>query len=358
MTIEGARLDMVNALKAIKPAVRKSQLPATSQVLVTSGLDEITLETCDFDLRARALVSIGGGCDGFMADHAELLRWFSSVAEDSYTIERKERSVVLECGRSTYEVKVSGADCWPFEAVEIAEGHKNLLQAGAAHALLGAVKYAVTGARRAGIPSTILLRHGDGALEACATDNHRAGIVAMDHDPIDEDVQVSPKALAMASEAGGEIRVSPSVGGNWMAYGARRLTVFDRQTETSHPDYRLMPSGGEGAVLVAEEVIPALTRASMAQGKTSRVAIEGDAGFIRFRAQSDMARATESCSSDGGVGDVEWDFNPGYILDAIKACGSKLVRVTSHADSHTLVIEPAEETPFAEARHIITGIKR
>lgn len=357
MSIQGARLEMVNALRSIKPAVRGSTLLATSQVLVTASGGVMRLEACDFDLRAVARAEIEGGCDGFVVDHAGLLKWFSSVGEDSYRIEREERSVVLSCGRSQYEAKCMGADSWPFEAPE--EGRTvATLSAGVAHRLLGAVKYAAIGPRKAGLPATVLLRSEGDMLMAHATDGHRAAIVGIEHGSLDGgNLQVTPKALAMASEAGGDITVQRSDG--WVSYESRGLTVYDRQTEIAHPDYSLMPSGGGGAILVAEEVAPALARATMATSpKACAVSLEDDAGLLRIRAKSDMAKAHEAVSSEGIAGETACDFNPKYITDAIVACDCKTVMVTSVPDLRIIVIEPAEETALDVARHIIIGIAR
>jgi DNA polymerase-3 subunit beta len=320
----------------------KTTKPILQNLLVRADGDGITLFATDLELAARVQldavkVSKKGSVLLPARETAALLR---EISDPTVTLESTDQRCRIESGGGSFVLLGENPDDYPQESegkagkrIEVEAGQMlRMIQETIFAAAREETRYAING---------VLLDCAGGCLRLVATDGRRLAISYENIDSKGEFRAVVPlralNTLARALPEDGKEPLRIETGDKQIVFVIGTTQLQSQLLETRFPDYEgVLPKSADTTVEVPKAVLEsALRRAA--------ILAPNDMRMVRFEVGDNQLRLTAESSARGRA-DVTVDavvkgaggsinFNPDYILEALRVCKLEQVRLDMSDDS-------------------------
>jgi DNA polymerase-3 subunit beta len=270
-------------------------------------------------------------------ESAALLR---ELSDPTVTLESTENRCRIESGGGSFVLLGEDPEQFPDEAVvksgkvlEISCGRMlRMIQETVFAAAREETRYAING---------VLIDAAAGCLRMVATDGRRLAISYENVDTKTEFKAVVPlRALSTLSRAlseGSKEKLRLEVGDKQIVFTTGKMQLVSQLLETRFPDYEgVLPKAADTTVEIQRSVLEgALRRAAILCAVEMRmVRFEVGEQSLRMTAESSArgrADVVIDCVVKGAGGSI--NFNPDYILEALRVCQLDTVRLDMSDDS-------------------------
>jgi DNA polymerase III subunit beta len=335
-----ALMEAVNVVSSVVPA--KTTKPILYNFRVKAEGDSISLFATDLEMAARVhLDSVKVSKKGTVLlparESAALLR---ELSDPTVTLESTENRCRIESGGGSFVLLGEDPEQFPDEAVvksgkvlEISCGRMlRMIQETVFAAAREETRYAING---------VLIDAAAGCLRMVATDGRRLAISYENVDTKTEFKAVVPlRALSTLSRAlseGSKEKLRLEVGDKQIVFTTGKMQLVSQLLETRFPDYEgVLPKAADTTVEIQRSVLEgALRRAAILCAVEMRmVRFEVGEQSLRMTAESSArgrADVVIDCVVKGAGGSI--NFNPDYILEALRVCQLDTVRLDMSDDS-------------------------
>ena len=337
-----ALLEAVNVVSSVVP--NKTTKPILQNVLLAADGESISLFATDLEMAARVeLDSVKVSKQGTALlpgkETAALLR---ELSDPTVTLESSELRCRIDSGGGSFVLLGEDPEQFPSEA-KVQSGKKLELPSGVLLRMIQETMFAAAREETRYAINGVLIDAGGGCVRLVATDGRRLAI-SYENLPDVGDVEfravVPLRALATLARALNEDGKEPltiEVGDNQVIFTTGKMQLVSQLLETRFPDYEgVMPKAADTTLEVQKAVL---------EGALRRAAIlcSAEMRMVRFEVGDQSMRMTAE-SSTRGRADVSIDavvkgaggsinFNPDYILEALRQCSMEQVRLDMSDDS-------------------------
>lgn len=332
--------EAVTVVSSVVPV--KTTKPILQNLLVRADGEGLTLFATDLEMAARVQldtvkVTKKGTALLPARETAALLR---ELAEPTVTLESTEQRCRIESGGGSFVLLGEDPDQYPEEAqtkggkrLEIPAGAMfRMIQETVFAAAREATRYAIDG---------VLIDAAGGCVRLVATDGRRLAIAYENIDGKSEFKVVVPlralNTLGRALTEGSKEPLRIEVSDKQITFATGNTQLVSQLIDTRFPDYEgVLPKSADTTVEVPKPVLEsALRRAAILSPNDMRM--------VRFEVGDSQLRMTAESSARGRA-DVAIDavvkgaggsinFNPDYILEALRVCKLEHVRLDMSDDS-------------------------
>ncbi len=332
--------EAVNVVSSVVPVKTTKQI--LQNLLVRADGDGITLFATDLEMAARmhldAVKVMHKGTVLLPArETSALLR---ELSDPTVTLESSEQRCRIESGGGSFVLLGEDPEQYPEETnvksdkrLELGSGHVlRMIQETIFAAAREETRYAING---------VLIDSAAGCVRMVATDGRRLSISYQQTDSKTEFKVVVPlralNTLVRAIPEGSKDPLRIEVGDKQIVFTTGKVQLVSQLLETRFPDYEgVLPKAADTTVEVPKAVLEsALRRAAILSSSEMRmVRFEVGEQSIRMTAESSArgrADVTVDAVVKGAGGSI--NFNPDYILEALRVCQLEQVRLDMSDDS-------------------------
>ena len=320
----------------------KTTKPVLQNVMITADDDGITLFATDLEMAAKARleavkVSKKGSVLVPARECAALLR---ELNDPTITLDSKDGRCNLESGGGTFVLLSEDPEQFPGD-INVKSGKSLKVPAGRLLAMIQETQFAAAREETRYAINGVMMDLGAGCLRMVATDGRRLALSYHNLESKFEFKVVVPlRALTTVSRAiqeGSKEDLEVTVGDKQVAFSFGSVQIISQLLDCRFPDY-------EGVVPKAADTTVELNR-SLLEASLRKTAIlcADDLRMVRFEVQDSNLRLTAESNSRGRA-DVVMDvttkgaggainFNPDFILEALRVCDLDTVRLDMSDDS-------------------------
>jgi DNA polymerase III subunit beta len=332
--------EAVNVVSSVVPV--KTTKPILQNFLVRTTDDGITLFATDLEMAARVeLDSVKVGKKGSVLlparETAALLR---ELSDPTVTLESSDQRCKIDSGGGSFVLLGEDPAQFPDEA-QVKGGKKLEIEAGRMLRMIQETVFAAAREETRYAINGVLVDAAAGTVRMVATDGRRLAISYANVDAKAEFKVVVPlRALNTLARALGEGSKEPlriEVGDKQIVFATGKAQLVSQLLETRFPDYEgVLPKSADTTVEIQRAVL---------EGALRRTAIlcSAEMRMVRFEVGEQSLRMTADSSARGRA-DVSIDavvrgsggsinFNPDYILEALRVCQLDTVRLDMSDDS-------------------------
>ncbi len=337
-----ALLEAVSVVSSVVPT--KTTKPILQNVLLRADGEAISLFATDLEMAARVqLDSVKVSKPGTVLlpgkETAALLR---ELSDPTVTLESSDLRCRIDSGGGSFVLLGEDPEQFPAEA-KVQSGKRLEIPSGVLLRMVQETMFAAAREETRYAINGVLIDAGSGCVRLVATDGRR---LAISYENLGDDDDVSVKAvvplrafatLARALTEDSKDPLTIEVGDRQVVFTTGQMQLVSQLLETRFPDYEgVMPKAADTTVEVQKAVLEgALRRAS--------ILCAADLRMIRFEVGDQSMRMTAE-SSTRGRADVTIDavvkgaggsinFNPDYILEALRQSEMEQVRLDMSDDS-------------------------
>jgi len=321
----------------------KAAKPILQSALFVADEEGVTLFATDLEIAAKARmeavkVSKQGRVLLPAREFAALLR---ELSEATITLHSKDSRCNVESGGGTFVLLGEEPEQFP-EEVEIGSGKTITIEAGRLLKKIHETSFAAAREETRYAINGVMMDFGEGCLRLVATDGRR---LALSYENLgagkgEFKVVVPLRALSTLSRAipeGSKDELKISVSDKQVQFSFGSLQLITQQLESRFPDYEaVVPKAADTTVELDRSILESNLR------KTAILCAD-DLRMVRFEVEDTNLRLTAESNSRGRA-DVVMDivskgaggpinFNPDYILEALRVCDQDTVRLDMIDDS-------------------------
>jgi DNA polymerase-3 subunit beta len=339
-----ALLEAVSVVSSVVPS--KTTKPILQNVLLRADKDGISLFATDLEMAAKIrLDSVKVSKKGTVLlpgkETAALLR---ELSDPTVTLESSDMRCRIDSGGGSFVLLGEDPEQFPAET-KLASGKRLELPSGVLYRMIQETMFAAAREETRYAINGVLMDSGAGCVRLVATDGRRLAI-SYENLPgtAEDDVQfkaVIPlralSTLARALTEGSKDPLVVEVGEKQVVFTTGQTQLVSQLLDTRFPDYEgVMPKSADTTVEIQKAVLEgALRRASILCSAEMRM--------VRFEVGEETLRMTAESSARGRA-DVTIDavvkgaggsinFNPDYILEALRQCNLEQIRLDMSDDS-------------------------
>lgn len=332
--------EAVNVVSSVVPV--KTTKPILQNFLVRADGDGIVLFGTDLEMAARVeLDSVKVSKKGSVLlpakETAALLR---ELSDPTVTLESTDQRCRIESGGGSFVLLGEDPEQFPDEAV-VKSGKKMEISCGRMLRMIQETVFAAAREETRYAIHGVLMDAAAGCVRMVATDGRRLAISYENTDTKSEFKVVVPlralSTLARALTEGSKEVLHVEVGDKQIVFTTGKAQLVSQLLETRFPDYEgVLPKSADTTVEVPRAVLEsALRRAAILCSAEMRM--------VRFEVGEQSLRMTAESSARGRA-DVVVDavvkgaggsinFNPDYILEALRVCQMDSIRLDMSDDS-------------------------
>lgn len=332
--------EAVNVVSSVVPV--KTTKPILQNLRVHADAEGITLFATDLEMAARVrLDAVKVQRQGTVLlparETSALLR---ELSEPTVTLESTDQRCRIESGGGSFVLLGEDPELYPEEAqvksgkhLDVPSGRiLRMIQETVFAAAREETRYAING---------VLLDSGSGCLRLVATDGRRLAISYVNTDSKTEFKVVVPmralNTLARALTEGSKEPLRIEVGDKQIVFTTGKMQLVSQLLDTRFPDYEgVLPKSADTTVEIGKPVLESALRRTAILAAT-------DLRMVRFEVGEQQLRMTAE-SSTRGRADVAVDavvrgaggsinFNPDYILEALRVSDLETIRLDMSDDS-------------------------
>ena len=353
MKIETKRELLLKPLQHVIGVVERRQtLPILSNVLLTARQEELILTATDMEveLSSRIELPIAEPGEGTLPGRKlfDILRALPEDADVSLSVE--EEKATLRCGRSRFSLLTLPAAEFPSVGDQPFEGTLRLPQR-VLKMLIERTHFAMAQQDVRYYLNGLMLEADGACLRAVATDGHRLALceVEAETEPADFRQQViAPRKgvqelLRLLSES--DAVCTLHLGANHIQATVDGIRLTSKLIDGKFPDYqRVIPREGDRIILADRNLLrAALNRAAILSNEKYRgVRLQAENWLLHLQAHNpEQEEAEEDVEVNYSGGPLEIGFNVTYLLDALNALPSELIKLSfTDSSSSCLIQEP------------------
>lgn len=321
----------------------KTTKPILQNVLLTANENGITLFATDLEMAVKVqLEAVKVMKEGKVLlparECAALLR---ELSDPTVTLDSTDMRCRIESGGGSFVLLGENPADFPEEA-KIKPGRGMKMPAGRLLQMIKETAFAAAREETRYAINGVMMDFGGSCLRMVATDGRRLSIsyYNLDGGKGEFKALVPVRALATLARAipdSSKEELTISVGDKQIEFAFGKVHLLSQQLESRFPDY-------EGVVPKAADTTVEINR-SMLESSLRKAAIlcSDDLRMVRFEVQESALRLTAESNSRGRA-DVSMDitkkgaggsinFNPDYILEALRVCNLDSVRLDMSDDS-------------------------
>jgi len=338
---------MLEAVSVVSSAVpSKTTKPILQNVLLRADKDGMTLFATDLEMAAKVrLDSVKVSSPGTVLlpgkETAALLR---ELSDPTVTLESSDLRCRIESGGGSFVLLGDDPDQFPDE-ITVASGKSIELPSGVLYRMVQETMFAAAREETRYAINGVLVDSGGGCVRLVATDGRRLAIsyenlpdTPEDDSPFKAVVPLRALAtLARALTEGSKEPLTIEVGDKQVVFTTGQTQLVSQLLETRFPDYEgVMPKSADTTVEIPKAVLEASLRRSavLCAAEMRMVRFEVGEQSLRMTAES-SARGRADVSVDavvkGAGGNI--NFNPDYILEALRHCDLEEIRLDMSDDS-------------------------
>lgn len=341
------RTALLEAVSVVSSAVpSKTTKPILQNVLLRADKDGISLFATDLEMAAKVrLDSVKVSKEGTVLlpgkETAALLR---ELSDPTVTLESSDLRCRIESGGGSFVLLGEDPEQFP-EETKLESGKRLELPSGVLHRMIQETMFAAAREETRYAINGVLMDSGAGCVRLVATDGRRLAI-SYENLPSSPENDEPFKAvvplralstLARALTEGSKDSLVIEVGDKQAVFTTGQTQLVSQLLDTRFPDYEgVMPKSADTTVEIQKEVLEgALRRSSiLCSAEMRMVRFEVGEQSLRMTAES-SARGRADVSIDavvkGAGGNI--NFNPDYILEALRQCDLDQVRLDMSDDS-------------------------
>jgi len=333
MKLSVSKDQLLNGLQAVQNVVSsRTTLPILSNVLLQAGEGRLDLTATDLDVTISCAVEAEVQKEGSVTlPVKKLVSIVRELGVASVDLEVADTNgCKIKAGGSYYRMNGLAPEEFP-PLPKFTECRSLVLSQETLKAMLRRTAFAVSTDETRYVLNGIFFSFKDHKFTMVATDGRRLALTDEDVDFGDQSVEfiIPTKAineLTRLLQGSGEVEIK--VTDNQASFemkGERDLNtlVVTKLVEGNYPNYRQVIPGeaGERIALVREEVLQALRRAEiMTSEKSNSVKLSFTKNNLAITANTpDVGESRESLAVNYKGRDIAIAFNPGYMMDPLKA---------------------------------------
>jgi DNA polymerase-3 subunit beta len=334
MKISITKEQLSNGLQAVQNVVAtRTTLPVLSNVLLRAQGDRLELTATDLDISVTTAVPATVKKPGATTLPAK--KFFGIIRElgpQDIDLDTDDKNhTTIQSGSSYYKINGLGADEFPAEQ-PIAESRTINLPQEKFKGLLRKTSFAISTDETRFVLNGILLSLKEHNVTMVATDGRR---LALAYEEVDVpgtsqgECIVPTKAInelnrLLSAKGDIEVKIGPNkVSFALSAEGANPVTIVSKLIEGNYPNYKQVIPGEtkERVTLNRDEFHAALRRAElMTSEKSHSVKLTFRKNSLEITANTpEVGEARESIAVNYKGPDMAIAFNPGYLMDPLKA---------------------------------------
>jgi len=322
------------ALQTVQRAVSsRPGIPALTGVLMNASGSELVLATTDLEVSARLKLEVHVQVEGVALVPAKLLADMVK-SFDQAPVEFEEEGGQARIVCSNYEGTLRCLPAEDFPALQDPAGTRVTVVAGELASAIAQVGRAASRDEARPILTGVLLEITPEGLTMVATDSYRLAVRELTASAQGEAKALVPeRALAEAGRAAaGDERAEAElfVDQSQVAFRAGALTLTSRLIDGEFPNYRqLLPERYENKLTASRtQLLDAVNRVGLLARESSPVKMEFNALGVRLSSSSpDLGGAVEVVEAKYEGEDLTAAFNPGYLVDGLKAATGERVEI-------------------------------
>lgn len=335
-------LEAVSVVSSVVPS--KTTKPILQNVLLRADDDGISLFATDLEMAAKVqLDSVKVSKQGTVLlpgkETSALLR---ELSDPTVTLESTDLRCRIESGGGSFVLLGEDPEQFPAEA-KVASGKRLEMPSGVFHRMIQETMFAAAREETRYAINGVLVDAGGGCVRLVATDGRR---LAISYENLHSDDDVEFKAvvplralstLARALSEGSKDNIVIEVGDKQVVFTTGQMQLVSQLLDTRFPDYEgVMPKSADTTVEIQKAVLEGALRRSAILCAAEMRMVKFDVGenALRMTAES-SARGRADVSIDavvkGAGGSI--NFNPDYILEALRQCALDEVRLDMSDDS-------------------------
>jgi DNA polymerase-3 subunit beta len=332
--------EAVNVVSSVVPV--KTTKPILQNFLVRADGDSITLFGTDLEMAARVeldavKVSKKGTVLLPARETAALLR---ELADPTVTLESTDQRCRIESGGGSFVLLGEDPEQFPDET-QVKSGKKMEIPCGRMLRMIQETMFAAAKEETRYAINGVLLDAAAGCVRMVATDGRRLAISYENTDTKAEFKVVVPLralgTLARALTEGSKETLRVEVGDKQIVFTTGKTQLVSQLLETRFPDYEgVLPKAADTTVEMPRAVLESSLR-------RAAILCAAELRMVRFEVGEQSLRMTAE-SSTRGRADVVVDavvkgaggsinFNPDYILEALRVCQMETIRLDMSDDS-------------------------
>jgi DNA polymerase-3 subunit beta len=321
----------------------KTTKPVLQNVLLTAEDGQVELFATDLEMAARVQIDAvkvhkKGRVLLPARETSALLR---ELSDPTVTMERTDQRCRLESGGGSFVLLGEDPDLFPEDAK--IKGNKSIaLLAGRMFRMIQETAFAAAREETRYAIHGVMLDYGAGCLRLVATDGRR---LAMSYQNLDAGkgefrVVVPLRALATLARAipeGSKEELRIAVGDKQIEFSCGHMRLLSQLLDSRFPDYEgVVPKAADTTVEIQRAMLESNLRkaAILCADDLRMVRFEVDETRLRLTAENSTrgrAEVNMEVASKGAGGSI--NFNPDYILEALRVCEIDTVRLDMSDDS-------------------------
>jgi len=316
----------------------KATMPILSNVLIEADKDQVSLTTTNLDLgircKIKAEIKEPGSVTLPVKRLASIVRELPNV--DVVLDASPNHQVKLSSGGSTFKIMGIGKEEFP-PLPELGDEKSFTLEQSELAAMLKSVAYAESQDETRYILNGVFFSFKDGKFTLVATDGRRLALMAKEMDIAAESggsIILPAKTVSELSrmlDKGEKVKISFNdrrcsfqIGSNKDASGlVDSIYLYSKVVEGNYPNYnQVIPKETHQRIKLERELLlQCVHRAALVcSEKANSVKLKLTSNLLEITAQSpDFGEAHESMAINYSGPDLQVAFNPGFILDPLKA---------------------------------------
>lgn len=338
-----ALLEAVSVVSSVVPS--KTTKPILQNVMLRADSEGISLFATDLEMAAKVrLDSVKVSKEGSVLlpgkETAALLR---ELSDPTVTLESSDLRCRIESGGGSFVLLGEDPEQFPAEA-SVKSGKRLDVPSGVLLRMIQETMFAAAREETRYAINGVLVDVGSGCVRLVATDGRRLAISYQNEVHSEDDVAfkaVVPlralQTLARALTDDSKENLTIEVGEKQIVFTTGQMQLVSQLLDTRFPDYEgVMPKAADTTIEVQKAVL---------EGALRRAAIlcSADMRMVRFDVGDQQMKMTAD-SSTRGRADIAIDavvkgaggninFNPDYILEALRQCDLDQVRLDMSDDS-------------------------
>jgi len=352
MKIKVVREQFQKALHRVNSIVgSRTMLPILGNVLLNAENDKVTLITTDLEVRIstslEATVEQAGvttlPCRKLLA----LVNCFSAD-EVEITVDDNHHAAI-KCGSSNFKLLGLGPEDFPedagFEEVRSVRIAENAFKK-----MLTMISYATSSEDSRKALTGVLCSVSGSVLTMVATDGKRLAMQekeVAEANGADGDVIIPIKAvneLKRMLENDGDLRIS--IGDKQCRFESSKITLSSKLVEGTYPNYRLViPQNFTRMVEVdtARFLSKIETVSQVLSDSSSYIILALSENMMKLQASSvEVGEGSDVIDLEYSGDPIEISFNPEFLADPLKYCGSEKVLMKINDELNPVAIEAGE----------------
>ncbi len=336
-------LEAVSVVSSVVPS--KTTKPILQNVLLRADSEGISLFATDLEMAAKVrLDSVKVSKEGTVLlpgkETSALLR---ELSDPTVTLESTDLRCRIESGGGSFVLLGEDPEQFPAEAT-VASGKRLEMPSGVFHRMIQETMFAAAREETRYAINGVLVDAGAGCVRLVATDGRRLAIsyenLQTDTGDIEFKAVVPLRALSTLARAlteGSKDPITIEVGEKQVVFTTGQTQLVSQLLDTRFPDYEgVMPKSADTTVEIQKALLEGALRrtAILCAAEMRMVKFEvGDNSLRMIAESSSRGRADVSIDAvvKGAGGSI--NFNPDYILEALRQCDLDEIRLDMSDDS-------------------------